>query len=221
MKKITLIVVDDHKLVREMFLQIFSHHEEFEIIGETGVLEEAVEMVKAKEPHLVFLDINLGNTTGFDAMPLISKHTPQTKVIALSLHNNPAFATKMIGLGAKGYITKNSSSAEIFTAIKEVIAGKTYICSEIKDIIAEQIFGDERGKAVKELSAREMEVIKLISNGCTSKDIAEALMISVKTVEGHRYNILKKLNQKNTATLMNSMPYTELIGMQFMQGIRA
>jgi DNA-binding NarL/FixJ family response regulator len=122
----------------------------------------------------------------------------------MSMHSQPAYARKMIKMGASGYLTKNSPRLEIFTAIAEVKAGRVYICSEIKNILSEQTFNADEGRpSLNSLSMREMEIIDLIRAGLSSKEIAKRLYISVKTVEVHRYNVLKKLNLKNSASLVN------------------
>jgi DNA-binding NarL/FixJ family response regulator len=119
------------------------------------------------------------------------------------MHNNPAYAQKVLKLGAKGYLTKNSSSEEIFKAIEEVMKGKLYICTEIKDSFFVQNLNEDVAPVdIKSLSLREIEVVKLLIKGYSSKDIGLNLHISRRTVESHRYNILKKLKLKNTASLI-------------------
>jgi two-component system, NarL family, invasion response regulator UvrY len=209
--KTTIIVVDDHKLVREMWQELFARTPDIEVVGESGLFDEAIELIKAKRPNIVLLDINLSHASGFDAVPLISKFSPGTKVIAVSMHSQPAYAKKMIQLGARGYVTKNSSRTEMLHAIQEVNNGKKYICTEIKEAISEKLFSEnviEPG--IKELSLREMEVIKFLKEGLSSKEIAERMSISIRTVEVHRYNILKKLQIKNTASLINFINTVDL-----------
>src|SRR5687768_7027183 len=121
MKKITLVVVDDHKLVREMWKHILSSNEKLQVVGESGQVAKAVDIISNRKPDLVLLDINLPPDTGFDAMPLIRKASPKTKIIALSMHAEPVFAKKMLQLGARGYVTKNSPLHEVYTAIEEVL----------------------------------------------------------------------------------------------------
>lgn len=211
MKKTTVIVVDDHQLVREMWRELFAKNADIEVIGESGVFDEAIEMVKSKRPDIVLLDINLSQASGFDAVPLIRKFAPGTRVIAVSMHSQPAYAKKMLKLGAKGYVTKNSSREEMLKAITEVMNGRTYVCMEIRTIISEQMLTDEpAGPDVKDLSLREIEIIKLIKEGLSSKEIAAQLNISVRTAEVHRHNILKKLQLKNTAALINFINTTDL-----------
>jgi DNA-binding NarL/FixJ family response regulator len=167
-------------------------------------LQQAVETIQTKRPDIVLLDINLSSESGFDAIPLIRKYAPATRIIGMSMHSQPAYARKMIKMGASAYITKNSPRHEIFNAIEEVRAGRIYICSEIKNILSEQTFqSDDARPDLNSLSMREMEIIDLIREGYSSKEIAAKLWISVKTVEVHRYNVLKKLNLKNSAALVN------------------
>jgi two-component system, NarL family, invasion response regulator UvrY len=202
--KTTIIVVDDHKLVREMWQELFARTNDIEVIGESGQFNEAIDLIKLKRPNIVLLDINLSHASGFDAVPLISKFSPGTKVIAVSMHSQPAYAKKMLQLGARGYVTKNSSREEMLTAIEAVKNGKKYICSEIKDIIADNLInGNVTEPGVKELSMRELEVIKYLKEGLSSKEIGIKMFISIRTVEVHRHNILKKLQIKNTAGLIN------------------
>jgi DNA-binding NarL/FixJ family response regulator len=139
---------------------------------------------------------------GFEVLKQIRKFSPGTKVIAVSMHSQPAYAKKMIREGAKAYVTKNSSSDEFLFAVNEVVIGKQYICREVKSILAEQEFSDNPENGIKNLSEREMEIISLIRDGLSSKEIAGKLFIDVKTVEVHRHNILKKLKVKNSAALI-------------------
>jgi two-component system, NarL family, invasion response regulator UvrY len=211
MKKISVVIVEDHQLVREMWVQLFNGKTDIEVIGTTGEYEGAIAMIRDKRPDLALLDINLPGGSGLDAMPLIRKFSPGTKVIAVSMHSQPAYAKKMLQLGAKGYVTKNSSPEEMFQAIDSVLEGKTFICMEIKNIISEQAMQDEStGPDIKELSLREIEIIRLIKEGNSSKEIAAQLNISTRTAEVHRHNILKKLKLKNTASLISFITTTDL-----------
>ena len=211
MNPISVIIVEDHKLVREMWASLFSDNKDIEVIGECGGFDEAIEMIKEKKPEIVLLDINLPQASGLDAVPLIRKFAPATRIIAVSMHNQPAYAKKMLQLGAKGYVTKNSSPHEMVEAIHEVMNGKTYVCLEIKNSISEQLFSEkEDAPNIKDLSLREIEIIKLITKGQSSKEIALALDIAVRTVEVHRHNILQKLGLKNTASLISYINTTDL-----------
>ena len=211
MGNISVVIVEDHQLVREMWSQLFSVRKDIEVVGKSGGFEEAVEMIKTKRPDIVLLDINLPGASGMDAVPLIRKFAPGSRIIAVSMHSQPAYAKKMLQLGARGYVTKNSSHEEMFTAIDAVMEGKTYVCMEIKNIISDQALQDEpAGPDIKDLSLREIEIIKLIKEGLSSKEIAARLHISSRTAEVHRHNILKKLGLKNTASLISFINTTDL-----------
>ena len=119
------------------------------------------------------------------------------------MHSQPAYAKKMLQIGAKGYVTKNSSRDEMFKAILEVHKGNRYICDEVKNILSEQIMDDGPSQGINALSERELQIVKLIKEGFSSKEISVQLNISLKTVEVHRHNILKKLKLKNSASLVN------------------
>ncbi|HEV7780561.1 MAG TPA: response regulator transcription factor [Chitinophagaceae bacterium] len=211
MSKISVFIVEDHQMVREMWVQLFSGRKEIEVVGESGNPGEAVEMIKSKRPDIVLLDINLPGSSGMELVPLIRKFAPGSKIIAVSMHNQPAYTKKMLQLGALGYVTKNSSHEEIFKAIETVMKGKTYVCMEIRNILSDQALQDEpSGPDVKELSIREIEIIRLIKEGLSSKEIAARLHISIRTAEVHRHNILKKLGLKNTASLISFINTTDL-----------
>ncbi len=206
MKKITILITDDHTLVRETWSFILNSDERFKVIAECGSGEEAVKLAKELHPQIVIMDINLPGMNGIEATELIKKHAPHTKILGVSLHTQPAYARKMMQRGAMGYVTKNSSREEMFKAILEVHEGRKYICDEIKTILSEQVLsGQEPSFGFNSLSQREIQIIDFIKKGFSSKEIGESLDISAKTVEVHRYNILKKLNLKNSAALVNFM----------------
>lgn len=204
MEQITILLVDDHKLIRDSWSFILNSDPRFSVIGETSSGEEAVEIVKTLKPDIVLMDVNMVPVNGFEATRLITKNNPNSKVVAVSMHTMPAYAKRMMQLGAMGYVTKNSSKDEMIKAIIEVSNGKKYICEEVKNILAQKELEDEVSPGdLNTLSKREIDIINLIKEGLSSKEIALQLEISLKTVEVHRYNILKKLKLKNTAALVN------------------
>lgn len=204
MKTISIILVDDHKLIRDSWAFILNIDARFTVVGETSNGEEAVEMVKKLRPDIVLMDVNMSPVNGFDATKLITRHSPSTRVIAVSMHTMPAYAKRMMQHGAMGYVTKNSSKDEMIRAILEVSEGRKYICDEVKNILSQKELEEETGQGdMNNLSRRELDIIQLIKQGLSSKEIATQLDISLKTVEVHRYNILKKLKLRNTAALVN------------------
>lgn len=200
--RIKLIIIDDHTLIRETWAQLISRHDKYEVAGTYGTADAGLEGAKALKPDIILLDINLPVTNGLEATKLFRKYVPGAKVIGISLHNQPAFAKQMFRNGAVGYITKSSTTDEMFAAFKEVMDGKRYLCQEIRNGIAAMLV-EENVSSVPNLSTREIEIIRYLKSGSSSKEIAARLMLSVKTIEVHRYNILKKLKLKNTAALID------------------
>ncbi len=204
MAKITILIADDHKLIRETWTYILNSDERFEVVAECGDAEQAVELAKELTPDIVLMDINMAPFNGFEATEKIRKVSPESKIIGVSMHSQPAYAKKMLQVGARGYVTKNSSKEEMFTAISEVFRGNKYVCDEIKTIISDQLLEDNQDvPSINSLTEREMQIIHHIREGHSSKEIATQLDISLKTVEVHRHNILKKLKLKNSASLVN------------------
>jgi two-component system invasion response regulator UvrY len=206
MEKVTILIVDDHKLVRETWSFILHAHPGFSVVGEAGSAEEGIELARTLQPQVIIMDINLPGINGIEATQQIRRLAPGIKVLGVSLHTQPTYAKKMMQMGASGYVTKNSSREEMFRAIQEVSGGRKYVCEEIKHILTEQVMSAEESPSdIYSLSARELEVISRLKKGYSSKEIAAELHISLKTVEVHRYNILRKLKLKNTAALVNYM----------------
>ncbi|XVJ67340.1 MAG: response regulator transcription factor [Lacibacter sp.] len=210
MEKITILIADDHKLIRETWSFILNSDPRFQVIAQCSNGEEAISLAQQMRPKVVLLDINMTPVSGIEATEQIRKYSPASKIIGVSMHSQPAYVKKLLKLGAHGYVTKNSPQQEMFEAIVEVSKGNRFICSEVKTILSEQAFEDE-GAGANALSARELEIIKLIKNGLSSKEISTELNISLKTVEVHRHNILKKLNLKNSAALVNYINESGLV----------
>ena len=202
-KKISIIIFDDHNLVAEMWSDLINSDERFlviQICNDTS--NKSIALVKAQRPDVVIMDINIQPMSGIDATKIIKKESPGSKVIGVSMHNQPSFAKRMLKNGALGYVTKSSNKAEMFEAILSVTLGKVYVCKEIQENLSRQVFEDDETPDISKLSEREIDVLKFIKEGLSSKEIAEKLFLSSRTVEVHRSNILKKLNLKNTASLL-------------------
>ena len=204
MKKVSIMIVDDHTLIRETWSFLLGKNENFDVVAECGDGERAIELARDKRPDVVLLDINMAPMSGFDVLKSIRKFSPGSKIIGVSMHSQPAYAKKMLRLGAKGYVTKNSPRQEMLEAISEVSHNHVYICQEVKNILSEQLLsGDQVNPDINNLSDREMQIVRALKEGLSSKEIATSLNISLKTVEVHRHNILKKLKLKNTVSLIN------------------
>lgn len=204
MQKVSILIADDHKLIRETWSFILNNDPRFVVVAECGDSDQAVEIAKNKRPQIILMDINMTPISGFEATEKIRKVSPASKIIGVSMHSQPAYAKRMLQIGAKGYVTKNSSKEEMIKAILEVQNGNKYICDEIKNNISELVLEENKDTPnVNALTEREIQIINLIKEGNSSKEIASQLNISLKTVEVHRHNVLKKLKLKNSASLVN------------------
>ena len=209
MPKISVVVIDDHALIRESWIQLLKMLKLFDVVGDAGDSEKAVDIVRQKAPDLIFLDINIKPKDGFETIKEILEISPTSKVIALSMYTLPAYAKKMISLGAKAYVTKNSSIDEIMEAITAVNNGEIYICKEIVNITAAQpLEKHQTTPNLNLLSEREVKVLRYVKRGLSSREISAELNISYRTVEVHRHKILKKLNLRNTPSLINYLNYS-------------
>jgi DNA-binding NarL/FixJ family response regulator len=205
MKPISVLIADDHQLLREVWIMLLNSNPNFTIVAACETGQEAVEKAQELSPDVVLMDINLPEVDGFEATALIRKLVPGTKVLGVSMHSQLSYVRKMLKMGAHGFVTKNSSAEEMFRAIIEVSKGRKYICAEVNQVISSMMLEDDQDGKQKAnwLSIREMEIIDHIKMGYSSKEIAGLLQVSAKTIEAHRYNILRKLNVKNTAALIN------------------
>jgi two-component system, NarL family, invasion response regulator UvrY len=201
MKITKLIIADDHQMLRKAWRLLLSKMENLTIIGEASNGMEVLDLLRQQHANVVLLDIDMPLMDGFETMQRIRKDFPYTRVVALSMFTDKAYAKKMLSLGASGYVTKNSSNDELFKAIEIVSAGGKFVCEEIQSMLLEEF--DQEEQEEETLSKREVEIIKLIADGLSSKEISEKLFLSLKTIESHRGNIYKKLKVKNVAELLN------------------
>jgi DNA-binding NarL/FixJ family response regulator len=203
MKAITILIVDDHVLIREAWNQLLDSDARYKVVGACSNGETAFELTGQLHPDIILMDINLQGLGGIEATPIISKSYPNSKIIGLSGYTETCYVKTMMKTGAMGYVTKSSGAAELFKAIDEVYNNRKYICDEIKNLLCMDITEENGKKKSAVLSPRELEIIKLLQKGFSSKEIALLLKLSAKTIDMHRYNIRRKLNVKNTAALVN------------------
>ncbi|GDX43797.1 MAG: response regulator [Bacteroidota bacterium] len=201
-KKVRIIIADDHLLIAETWATLINLDPEFEVVKVYDNTKSMIDEITELRPDVVILDININPFSGIEATTMIKKLAPGTKIIGVSMHNQPSFAKKMIRNGATGYVTKNSSKLEMYDAIRSVMKGEKFICAEIQRNITNQLLVEEEDNKLSKLTEREIEIIKLIKNGSTNKEIAETLFLSPRTVETHRARILKKLGLKNSLSLV-------------------
>ncbi len=198
---IRILIADDHKLFRETLEHVISKEPAFQVVASCGSSNEAIDAVRSANPDIVLMDINIQPFSGIEATQQLSLFS-KTKVIGLSMHASAGYAKNMIKAGANGYITKNSSKEEIFAAITAVAGGTKYFCAEIKNLIAENEIAGVATSPVERLTKREVEIVHLITEGLTSKEIAARLLVATRTIQVHRHSILKKLQLKNGPSLV-------------------
>jgi len=200
---IRIAIADDHKLFGETLREMLNAHPGFEVIALCQNTEELIETALSKKPDIILMDINIPPFSGIEATQKLAGIS-KAKVIGLSMHSHPSYFKNIMQMGARGYVTKNSSKEEIFNAILQVYAGNKFICTEIKNAISGQLLeGDSSKPNLGILTGREIEIINYIKEGLSSKEIAVKFFIALKTVEVHRHNILKKLHLKNSTSLVN------------------
>jgi DNA-binding NarL/FixJ family response regulator len=204
-EKVRIALAEDHTILREGLRALLSADPDFEIIGEAADGREAVRIVEKQIPDLILMDLSMPRMTGMDAIREIKKRYPQTKIIALTVHKTEEYLRTTLKAGADGYVLKDATHDELVMAIESVLKGKTYLSPGVSGKVIEgYLEGKERQvppSTLGLLSQREREVLKLIAEGYKNKEIATDLCISLKTVEKHRANLMKKLDLHNAAAL--------------------
>ena len=191
----TILVADDHQIVRQGLKRLLSKRGDFSIVAEASDGEEAVEMANRQRPDVVLMDISMPRLSGIDATRRIAADG-NSKVLALSMHDTQSYVEEALRAGASGYVHKNASAEDLFTAIDAVRGGESYLSPTVTQQVVDAIArpGDRPASAVSALTNREREVLKLIADGLSSKEIAGQLGVSLKTIESHRANLMDKLD---------------------------
>ena len=209
MSKIRIIVVDDHQLFREGIISLLSKNEDLEVVGEASSAEDLFGLLASADPHIVLIDITMPGINGLEAIEECRTKFPDVRFIVLTMHAEGQYVVKAVRNGAFGYLIKNADENELIQAIKNVANGKKHFNSEISQLMIGNMAIE--GESHKKLSDREMEVLTLVSEGQTTKEIAEQLFVSARTVETHRVNMMKKLKVQNTAELIKKAAHLNLI----------
>ena len=200
-----IVIADDHGLFREGIRRIIEENPELEVVGEARDGHQLLELLKGSKPDLVILDISMPNIRGIEATREIKMAYPHLKVLILTMHKDKNYVYNSLSAGADGYLVKEDAGTELFHAIKAIRRGGTYItpllASELTDDLLQTYQGKNPFKADK-LTTREREVLQLIAEGKSNRQIAKLLFISVRTVENHRANMMRKLKMKGTADLV-------------------
>jgi DNA-binding NarL/FixJ family response regulator len=199
-KPIQVVLADDHALVRAGIRALLERSDRVEVVGEAGDGQEALNLIKELQPDVVLLDLTMPGLSGFEVLKETSQNFPNVNMIVLSVHDSEEYAYHALQSGAVGYLPKSAASTELETAIEHVVRGEKYLSPSISSAPL-----SERAPAVPEsitdLTPRQLEVLTLISEGSSTKDIARSLNISVKTVESHRSQLMERLNIHDVAGL--------------------
>lgn len=204
-KPFSIVIAEDHTILREGLKSLLSSHPELKIVGEAGDGLEAIRCVRDHSPDMILLDLSMPRMTGLDAIKEIKRVNADTKIIVLTVHSTEEYILATLQAGADGYVLKDAHSTELQTAIRHVLEGRRYLSPSISGTVIDGLLQGKKASAIRSawesLTQREREILKLIAEGHKNKDIADLLCISVKTVEKHRANLMDKLGLHNVAAL--------------------
>lgn len=199
-----VLVVDDHALVRAGICALVERIEGVHVIAEAGDGREAMRLIREQRPEIVLLDLTLPELNGFEVLDLTIREFPETRLIVLSVHEAEEYAIRALRLGAMGYLPKSAASTELELAIRAVLRKERYVSPELskKTFLEHVKLAGEGRTSIGELTPRQLEVLRMIAERNTTKDIAQHLNISVKTVESHRAQLMERLNIHDVAGLV-------------------
>ncbi len=204
MKKIKILIADDHKITRQGLRSLLENEPDMEVAAEADEGRSAVRIACELKPDVVIMDVTMPDLNGMEATRQIVRKHPSIKIIALSMHSDNMFVTEMLKSGVSGYLLKDCAFEELSSAIRSVIDGKTYLSPAISEVIVNGYLNrltNPQSADSQVLTDREREILQMIAEGKTTKQIALKLHISIKTVETHRRKIMNKLNMFNVAEL--------------------
>jgi DNA-binding NarL/FixJ family response regulator len=215
-ESIHVVLADDHALVRAGIRALLEKIDQVEVVGEAGDGQRALELVQELNPDLILLDIAMPGLSGFDVLKETTEKFPNVKVIILTVHDSEDYALHALRSGAAGYVPKSAASAELEMAIEHVMRGEKYLSPSIaRKVVFEYLKGTHSGRAkLAELTPRQREVLTLISEGHSTKDIARILNISVKTVETHRAQLMERLDIHDVAGLVRYAIRTGMVKLE-------
>jgi DNA-binding NarL/FixJ family response regulator len=201
-----ILLVDDHRLLRDGVRAILERDPEFRVVGEADNGADAIQLCRRTQPDLVLMDISMPGMNGIEATTEILRHQPDTRIMVLSMYDDENSVVSAIRSGARAFVLKKASSADLLDAVRTVVKGGSYLSSSVSDRLLARIQrGDLESKdsysALKALSPRELQVLRLVAEGMTSKDIATMLELGLQTIRSYRKTMMKKLGVNNVAAL--------------------
>jgi len=199
---IRVLIVDDHAVVRSGIRLLLSQEPDIEPVGEAGTGREAIFEARALKPDVILMDVVMPDQTGLEALPTLVREHPETKVLLLSMQDDPRYVQEAFAAGASGYVLKEAADAEVVAAVREVARGGRYVNPQLGARLVVAAAEAERRADEDPLSDREREVLRLLALGHTNQEIAQQLYISVRTAETHRAHIMQKLRLQSRAELV-------------------
>ena len=193
MKRIRILLADDHAVVRQGFRMILSAHADLEIVGEAGNGREAIELSATLRPDVVVMDVAMPELNGIEATRRLTAENPHIRVVALSMHTDSVYVREILRAGARGYLLKDSVAEDLVAAVRAVAGGEGYLSPAISNAVLDD-YRKHVTNPIDLLSSREREVLQMLAEGKTNKEIAVTLNLSVYTVDAHRGRIMEKLN---------------------------
>jgi two-component system, NarL family, response regulator DegU len=209
MDKINIVLADDHVLVRNGIKAMLESDKEINVIGEASNGAEALETAKALKPDILVLDIRMPEMTGLEAASKLHDYAPQTKAVILSMHDSEEYVLQALDAGAYGYMLKDIDKSEFIKALKQIYKGSKYFSGAVSNVLADRLLGKKSVPVRAEvgnqygLTKKEREILRMVVDSKQNKQISEALDISVRTIETHRFNIMKKLGVNNGVDMVN------------------
>jgi DNA-binding NarL/FixJ family response regulator len=208
MTPITILLADDHDVVRRGMKMLLEDEENVKVIGEASDGLDAIEKVKMLMPNVVILDLTMPKMTGIEAAKVISEEHPSVKILIFSMHHNREYIVSSVENGANGYLLKDTSKEELMRAIKVVSEGRKYFPPEISEVIIDDLLAktsgtqEETRPIFEKITPKEKQILGMIVQGYNSREMADKLFLSIRTVDNHRANMMKKVKAKNTADLV-------------------
>ncbi len=193
MKRIRILLADDHAVVRQGFKMILGAQPDMEIVGEAGNGREAVDLAETLKPDVVVMDVAMPELNGIEATRRLAASTPHARVLALSMHKDSVYVREILRAGARGYLLKDSGAADLISAVRAVASGEGFLSPAVSDAVLDD-YRRHVTNPIDLLTSREREVLQLLAEGRTNKEIAGLLNLSVYTVDAHRGRIMEKLN---------------------------
>jgi two-component system response regulator NreC len=202
---ITFVLADDHHIVRQGLRSLLEGEADFKVVGDVSDGLQAVRMVENLKPDILVLDLMMGGLNGLEVTRQVSKQSPKTAIIILSMYNNEAYVLEALKAGAKGYVLKDSTTDELVKAVREAVIGRHYLSASLSERAIENYIEKSKETYIDPydtLTTREREVLHLAAQSCTNAEIAERLYISRRTVEVHRSNVMHKLGLRTQPQLI-------------------